>query len=309
MVVYHSLNYTSEYHLAFRYLSFLPSSFIFITGFLLARVYAVHYDVKQFALYQRLWIRGAKLLGLFTALNVTAHFIQGRNPVGQTVGISHFLDSWIDVYLNGGSRLAAFEVLLPIAYLLFLAPLLLWVDAQHRVALGAVTVGLLVYCVWADFQGEAYANLNFIGVGVLGMLVGRLAPENLGTLGRLRWALLAAYLVYFYFAMSLGYVYLMQVVGATVALALIYAFCPDEGDGFSRARLIRLGQYSLVAYIAQIGILQILSRFVGRPPPVSAGSALLLFGTLIIMTAGIELTQWLRTRSAGVERLYKAVFA
>ena len=39
MVIYHSLNYSAHRELAFKYLAFLPPSFILITGFLLSHVY------------------------------------------------------------------------------------------------------------------------------------------------------------------------------------------------------------------------------------------------------------------------------
>ena len=39
MVIYHSFNYSQDYSLGFRFLPFLPPSFILITGFLIARLY------------------------------------------------------------------------------------------------------------------------------------------------------------------------------------------------------------------------------------------------------------------------------
>ena len=38
MVLYHSLDYSTELYLAFKYMSFLPPSFILITGFLMSRI-------------------------------------------------------------------------------------------------------------------------------------------------------------------------------------------------------------------------------------------------------------------------------
>src|SRR5688572_13891663 len=68
MVVYHSLNYTNQYHLGFRYLSFLPPCFILITGFLLSTVYARRYEAGDRRLVGRLVVRGVKLFTLFTCL-------------------------------------------------------------------------------------------------------------------------------------------------------------------------------------------------------------------------------------------------
>jgi len=109
MVVYHSLNYTRQYQLAFLYLSFLPSSFILITGFLLSRVYAPRYVPGDRSLMIRLFLRGFRLLLLFTGLNLIAQFV--RSPAyGHSVGVAAFFQNWSDIYLFGSSRLAAFDV-------------------------------------------------------------------------------------------------------------------------------------------------------------------------------------------------------
>src|ERR1039458_3410046 len=47
MVAYHAINYSAFRPLAFRYLAFLPPSFILITGFLVGQVYAAKYDLRS----------------------------------------------------------------------------------------------------------------------------------------------------------------------------------------------------------------------------------------------------------------------
>jgi peptidoglycan/LPS O-acetylase OafA/YrhL len=311
MVIYHSINYSSQYELAFRYLSFLPSSFIFITGFLLSAIYAVHYDVHDSALYRRLGIRGAKLLALFTALNVLATFIQGRNPAGRTIGIRYFFTNWIDVYVVGGSRLAAFEVLLPIAYLILLAPALLWANARHRLALPVIAAGILGFCVVSEhYWGESNANLNLLCTGILGMVAGRISLDRVNALGGIKWMTSLLFAIYFMAATKYGFLFLMQVAGAMTALAFIFGWCVGKENGGRVSRwLIVQGKYSLVAYIAQIGLLQVFSRLIVRPPPFSAAWFALFLGTLIAMAVLIEVVDWARRRSKLAETAYKAVFA
>lgn len=310
MVVYHTINNSNQYYLSFRYLSFLPSSFIFITGFLLSTVYAVHYDVNDFALYRRLAIRGAKLLLLFTVLNALGQLVRAKNPAGRTMGIEYFFSNWIDVYLVGGSRLAAFEVLLPIAYLILLAPFLLWGNARHRLCLPIVAGAIVAFCAIEDFRGDAQGNLNFLSIGILGMVAGCIPLARLNALANYKWATFLAYAIYFPFAMSHGHVFLMQVAGAMAALAFIYSLCLSAETGGPLPRwLIALGKYSLLAYILQIGILQVLARFVVRPPPLSFAWFGLFLGTLVLMAVSIELVDWIRRRSKGAEMAYKAVFA
>jgi peptidoglycan/LPS O-acetylase OafA/YrhL len=308
MVIYHALNYTNQYHLGFRYLSFLPLSFILITGFLLSRVYAARYAASDPLLVRRLLLRGIRLAALFTVLNVVAQYV--RSPAyGRSVGVTAFFEHGYEVFVAGGSRIAVFEVLLPIAYLLLLAPALIAMAHRHSWFLPAASALLVVGCAFLDFCGLSFVNLGFVSIGVFGMLIGRWCPNPSG-IGRFLWLTVIAYAAYFPLGLLRGWVFLVQLLGAVVALALICAVSVVVGEnGWWRQRIIRIGQYSLVAYIAQIGILQILSRFVGRPDPLSQEAIVLFAGTLILMTAIVECTVWLRSGSPLIDRTYRAVFA
>jgi peptidoglycan/LPS O-acetylase OafA/YrhL len=308
MVVYHTLNYTNQYHLGFRYLSFLPPSFILITGFVISHVYTSRYRADERSLVQRVLARGAKLLALFTVLNIISQFV--RSPAyGQSIGVANFFRRWNQVYLEGSERGAVFEVLLPISYLLLLAPVLLRLAHYSRLFLPLLSLCYVGACALLDRLGSSLINLNLISAGVLGMMIGQLIA-NTAVLGRYVWLALAAYCVYLPLGIARGYVYSVQLLGAVVALAFICSLSVRLGHhGWWQQRVIRLGQYSLLAYIAQIAILQFLSRILGRPDPLSLDSSALFVGTLIFMTMIVEGTEWLRNHSFGAERLYKVVFA
>jgi len=310
MVVYHSLNYTNEYHLAFRYLSFLPPSFILVTGFLVAIVYYPRYARGDTSVTGRLITRGLKLLALFIALNVAAQFV--RSPAyGQSLstGVPAFFAGWRDVLLRGSGPSVAFEVLLPISYLLLLAPALLWLAHRHVAALPALTVLVVGTGAVMDFQGAANANFNLLSAGLVGMVAGRFLPQA-DLIGRPLLLAIVGYAVYFPVSLARGYVYLVQLSGACVALLLICCISLRLGErGWFQRFLIREGQYSLLAYIVQIAVLQVLSRLLGRPDPLSAGSLALFAVTLFVMVFVNEATEWLRQRAQPVDKLYRAVFA
>lgn len=310
MVVYHSLNYTNEYHLAFRYLSFLPPSFILVTGFLITIVYYPRYARGETSVSYRLITRGLKLLALFIALNVAAQFV--RSPVyGQSLsmGVPAFFAGWREVFLRGSGPSVAFEVLLPIAYLLLLAPSLLWFARFHVAALPAVTALVVGAGAFMDFQGVANANFNLLSAGLIGMVAGRFLPRA-ELIGRPIIFAVLGYAVYFPLSLAKGYVYLVQLAGACVALLLICCVSLRLGErGFIQRFLIREGQYSLLAYIVQIGVLQVLSRVLGRPDPISTGSLALFGVTLLVMILVNEATEWLRHRAEPVDKIYRAIFA
>jgi hypothetical protein len=309
MVVYHSFNYTTEYHLGFRYLSFLPPSFILITGYLLSTVYRRRYQAGDRGLVGRLLIRGGKLVVLFTVLNVIAQFV--RSPAyGRSVGVEAFFQQSYEVFLLGsGGNTAAFEVLLPIAYILLIGPVLLALAHRYPLLLILLTLLIVITCIALDLRGKSIANLNLVSAGLLGMLAGWFVP-NPHMLSRYVWIPLLAYAAYFPISLARGYVYFIQLLGAGIALALIAGVSMRIGERtWWQPRLNRIGQYSLLSYIAQIGILQILSRFYGRPDPWSPHGLGLFLMTLMMTALIVECTDWIRTRSSGAERLYKVVFA
>lgn len=307
MVVYHTINYSTQYFLAFRYMAFLPPTFIIITGFLLTRVYGA--KSRESGVNSRLLIRGVKLLLLFAILNVGAQFVRSENYHGQAAGLRHFIVHWPDTFLVGGSRAAVFEILLPIAYLLICAPALLWLDRIHRFTLPFLTVVVLAGCTLSDRTGTALPNLYLLAAGLIGMLIGRLSWASLGRFKQAIIIPIGAYAVYAVAVAEFGQSLLLQLSGSTVALATIYggAIWIDT-TRWPAAWLTRLGHYSLWAYVVQIAILQVLSHLLGRPAPFSAPFYALMVGTLLLTAFSTEIIHWTRARVRAADYLYRMVF-
>ena len=175
---------------------------------------------------KRLLVRGGKLLVIFTLLNVLAHLMLRRGRNGERLDVFSFFDHWQEVYFTGTGRFAVFEVLLlPISYLLILAPLLIQAGYRQRFLLPAITLAFLSLCTLLENQGYSFANLNLLSAGTLGMLIGRLPAVKLDVLGRYVIFTILAYTAYAYLGAVIGQSYLIQLLGATVALALIFGMC------------------------------------------------------------------------------------
>lgn len=317
MVVYHSLNYTNQHHLGFRYFSFLPPSFVLITGFLLAVVYYPRFQGREPGLTWRLVARSLRLLALFVVLNVIAQLV--RSPsYGQTVGVGEFFRHWREVFLQGGARadggvrVTAFEVLLPIAYTIALAAPLLALAARARWFLPVFCAVFVAFCIWLGYVDSPLINVKFMGAGVIGILGGWIV-RNPDSLARLFWPSVAAMLAYAVLGTGRGYDYSVQITGSIVAIVFLCCLSMRLARAFVGSwlirHLIRVGQYSLVAYVAQIGLLQLLVRPLGRPDPDSVEAAVMFGGTLVGMSVIVELAKWLRGKSALADRAYKLVFA
>jgi hypothetical protein len=310
MVIYHCLNRTTHYELGFRYLAFLPPSFILITGFLISNIYLSRHSVRDPKLYQRLLTRGIKLLILFTLLNVAGQLVARRSYLGQPLGVSYFFDHWFEIYISGDGRLAAFEVLLPIAYVLLLSPILILIDRVHWTVVPAVAVAWIALCAYLEAHGEYMANADLMSAGLAGFALGKIPLPRFNALGRFWIVALLGYLGVYGFALSYGQTIVTQILSASLALAAFYGVSLHfRSNAGWQHRLLTLGRYSLIAYIGQIAILQVLSRFTsGRPEPWSWQFFLLLLATLVLTSAGAEIVAWMR-RFSFADRAYKFAFA
>jgi hypothetical protein len=109
--------------------------------------------------------------------------------------------------------------------------------------------------------------------------------------------------------LSYGQTIVTQIVSASLALAAFYGVSLHfRSNAGWQHRLLTLGRYSLIAYIGQIAILQVLSRVSGRPEPWSWQFFLLLLATLALTSLGIEIVAWMR-RFSVADRAYKFAFA
>lgn len=309
MVVYHSLNYCTRYELAFRYMSFLPPSFILITGFLISCVYFGRPASQDRATSYRLLTRGAKLVLLFTVLNLLAS-LAGRNYNGQPLGLRFFATHWIDIYVEGNGQASAFEVLLPIAYLLAIAPVLLFIERRHRLVLTLGGVVAVSAGVILERNGALFPIGGLMSAGLVGVLLGRVSAANIQKLRR-HWLLcLGSFAAYIVISQIFRQTLLQQILGACCAVAAFTALgARFQGNTWLHRRILNLGQYSLLSYIVQIGILQILLRALRRPEPFSAEFYGMFIVTLILTQFAVEAAIFLRTRSPKADATYRAIFA
>src|SRR6476661_2154446 len=132
MLLYHWLNYFTEATSdVYKYLRFVNPSFIFITGFLISNVYPSKYDVGDPMLQKRLANRGVKLLALFIILNAIVSFTFSQSYNGRILFDLSSVTNLVSVFITGSvsmagiGKLAAFQILVPISYLLLLSAVIL----------------------------------------------------------------------------------------------------------------------------------------------------------------------------------------
>lgn len=315
MVFYHWLNYFVGPDLDYRYLRFLTPSFIFVTGFLIAQVYLSRRDDARTNPAVRLFVRGAKLLGVFLVLNLVRSVVL---PIlaGTRVDSSEQLkpENLWSIWVLGNvpitsSKLVAFYILIPICYLLLLSGCLAF---SHRVFQYtfhvAFTIGLSGVAFLALRDARSY-NLEFLTIGLLGVLLGSFPIEAIDRFVARPVALVVGYCGYLAAITTWNVPFLLLMFGVCLSVGAIYYLGVRQvGPPILRSHLILLGHHSLFAYVMQIAILQVLSavlRRVDLGAIETAVSFVLAFG---LTAMAVEFLDLAKGRFSVVNRAYKLVF-
>ncbi len=316
MVFYHWLNYFVSPDLDYRYLRFLTPSFIFVTGFLIAHVYFSNSNSTDCRLAKRLFTRGMKLLLVFLVLNVmrsVALPILTRTAI--TLSDQFKAQNLWAIGIVGNvpvtsSRIVAFYILIPIAYLLLLSAALWYGHRVFKHVFHLACLLCLAGILVLGFQGERSYNLEYITIGLLGVIIGFYPLECINNFVRHPVALLIGYIFYLVAIRTWNVPFPLLAVGVCLSVSIIYLAGLQKPESSRGGRhVILLGKHSLFSYVVQIAILQILSAGLRR---VHLGVAVTLisFGAAFAMTMlAVEIAERLKTRFELANRLYKLAFA
>lgn len=308
MVFYHWMNYfvgpDSE---AYRYVRFVTPSFIFLTGFLVSHIYLPRVIAGERGVRRRLAWRGLKLLGIVFALNGIIHAWGTRlTPARMQPGNS---SREVLAHLAGFSPMA-FSVLVPIAYFLILSAGLIACFIHFRRIFHIVAAVLSALALAAEWMGIQSGYLDMLSFGMLGASIGHLSTETINTLSRQHPKLALAYFVHLYALATWNTLLPLQFVSVILNLLLLYRIGELSAAGRIADTFHRLGEYSLLAYISQIAILQLLrhslhlSGMSGLPAAYAA-----LFACAAILISFLAVVDLARRQVPAFARLYGAVFA
>lgn len=317
MVLYHWLNYFVAFDGGFyRYLRFLTPSFIFITGFLLSHVYLASPRYAALNVPKRLMQRALKLLAVFVFLNAARTFLIPDSRGGQAPVEAWTAQQIIAVFvtgnasLEGNARTAAFNILVPIAYLLLLSAGITASCKRCKFAFQSICSLLLLAIIALSFNQSESGNLELLAIGLLGVIVGYVPIDKFNQFARHPFLLGVAYICYAGAITVWDTPYPLQIAGVCICLAIIYSI-GQRGNQSSVARslVILLGTYSLFGYIAQIVILQVLHRMSLSLSLGGAGLAFSFLAAFAFTILTVVVLDRARARLPILDRLYKAVFA
>jgi peptidoglycan/LPS O-acetylase OafA/YrhL len=316
MVLYHWTNYFLNLDWTFyKYLHFLTPSFIFITGFTISNLYLSKYAAADPRLSKRLFVRGLKLIAIFIALNLVR--ISVLPELGTHALVLHPLDpkNLFTIFVSGnlpvvGGKLVSFSILVPISYLLMFSGALMLPFRFYRYTFHVMCLLLLLSILALGVAGAGSYNLEFVTIGMLGVLTGFMPIEAINDFVRHPYTLALAYVCYTIAITIWNVPFPLLVVGVFLSLMVVYLVGASGSEsGRIRGEVILLGKCSLFGYISQIAILQILSAGLRHTNLGFAVLGISFFAAFALTIFSVEGVDRARARTVGVDRLYKAVFA
>ena len=305
MVAYHVLNYFWKIDgRIYMYLNYVTGGFIFISGFLCSTVYQPRLKLGRRQVHKRLLIRSAKLMLIFAVMNLAASF-------GSTSRMEALLDNIPIILLRGQHEITAFEILVPIAYVLALANILLYMRR-----FGYTLLVCLLAVLAALTQSSTHIALvpkeALIGVG--GIFTGLVWRDVSGRFDNRvsRAGILVLALAYFLVAIPLGVTTNPLLYYAVVNMVVAALCCIGDWLNPNRClarRIIQLGRYSLLLYLAQIVVLRCLRLTIAPTPHHVGAMHLALVGSVsLFLFVLAALLDWVRGRASFVDRTYRLIF-
>lgn len=310
MVVYHVLSITTTAEAdAFRYIRFLSGSFLLISGFVVVRFMWERFALAPRDTSLRLVQRGLKVLLIFAVLNLAIHASGFGNAAKTQLGAQGFVQNAATIFLRGDGQLSSFLILLPIAYLLMLAPLFLMLAQQGSALVpGALLLGALA---WAGGSADIAPVAGFLPIGLCGLCLGTPALAR-RLVGAGRVGLLASVLGLLsalWLAGRYGGHPLLYCIGVAFVLRFMHdavRWLPERWLGLAAL----VGRYSLPAYIVQILLIQCVFRGLGGQRAAPDGGTFLFIAVVAAATVQLcVLTERLRSQSSAIDRTFRWVFA
>jgi peptidoglycan/LPS O-acetylase OafA/YrhL len=311
MVLYHWINYFigGEWPY-YRYLRFVSPAFIFISGFMISKVYLSKYDASDPRLSKRLFTRGLKLIAIFVALNAARDSLL---PISSRASLAHLFDAkaLLAIFITGNftDKVVSFFILVPIAYLLILSAMMMPFVQKFKWTFHCVGILFFLSALGLSFAGEPSMHLEIMSIGIFGVILGFLPRASIDRMVSHPYLLVFAYVLYTAAITVWNVPFLLEWVGVVLTVSAIYLVGTSEGaSGRIRGGVMLLGGYSLFAYIWQIVVLQVLAASLKR---FNAGLPMLVvtFCAAFAFTyLGVEAVKRARDGSRNFDRVYKMVF-
>jgi hypothetical protein len=315
MIAYHVMSIMSNAEAGdFRYLRFISGSFVFASGYIAIRFSESAFRREPVAVTLRLIARGAKVIAIFSALNLLIYATGIGNVSKSVLGSARSVTQVGAMFIHGSGKTSSFFILLPIGYLQIVAPGILRLSSINRRRIALLLLAAAMTAAALPKVTDMSAVLEVMLIGIAGMACGLLAAS-----GAYQKALTppnsAIALTCLTLALWFTGRFSDNTATYTVGIAFALLFFHDLGrTNLATTRVgrctILLGRYSLPAYIAQIALIQGFFRLLGlQRLPLGFGLAECCIAVAAALIAMCFALEFLRARSLKFDRIYRMIFS
>jgi hypothetical protein len=310
MIVHHSIDYLGqELSYLYPYVRFVTGSFIFLTEFLISNILIAKYDNNLIVLAKRLFIRGLKIFCIFLILNILIKTLINNNQILIIKDFDYYLNYIIKIFISGSNQDVSFEILLPISYLLAMVGLSLYILRKKFLFIKYIFLFFFIYCLIHYFNMNSAYNFRYSTIGLFGFVLGFIPLDKYRIYLNSQYLITGVYFLHLIVISFWKLNFLLYNATVLANLSIIFSIALKLNMIRTHNRMIILiGQYSLISYIIQIAILQLLSRFLINGLNYYMNFILGLILVTILTYLSVEMSHILRKKSTFLDRLYKIIF-
>lgn len=312
MAVGHTLCYFAPYSLLYRYCRFVTGVFVFLAGYLVTSIYSKKYDFQSGVVGNKLIVRGVKILLIFVLSNVSIKIFLNNNVLFDALTLESLSLSFYKVFVLGDFLKVAFELLIPIGYVLIALGILVnFFPTRFSTVILWASVILFAYCSIAFFEGVSGYNLRFVTIGLCGAAFGAMPSKVLDYFRRHARFVSLIYLIYLAILPLMHTSYYILYMGIVLINFITFYLigAKIKSSGLFIRKLNLLGAYSLMSYLLQMAFLQVLLRVFPSAWADLTKAALGTIFTIAVNWLAVETTDLLRKKSQSVRLLYGQIFA
>lgn len=308
MIIYHVISYfTNAGYSGTQYVRFVTGAFIMTSGYIVSVFYRDKFSLDKNNTCVRLFVRGIKLLLIFTVLNLLVNMFNIQSHKHVTYNLGLFIDNLHSIYVSGKSSLAIFQILVPIAYLLIISPVLLVYYEHKSIMIFFILCLLLCY----SFFDLNLFNLYGLIIGMAGFAAG---ATNIN-LNSYSIKFQSVIIIIFLIMMTLMKYFDRSIISYCIAIIIIMKLSYDFSKNIKQESILHrlmvlLGQYALLGYLLHILFLQFISLLIMRKRFTVGLEVITIFvGTLVFLTVVCLLLDKLRHRFIYIDKSYKFIFS
>jgi len=248
---------------------------------------------------------------VFLFLNVLIHSFFKKNFNGQDFGLNLLIDHLYDVLIFGIPNLTAFEILLPIAYLLLLCAICYSLK-QYKYIIFIIIIS--VFVLLSYYQIILPYNLKCILIGTGGFYTGLISLDYKNISDNIIYKMCAISLLILYLLYIAPNPIKLNILSYYIIINIIIANLHLAGKRLSNSNFLikiitKFGQYSLLLYISQILYLQIFTKIIDFKSDVyNYYHSIIIAAIILLLIVTYSVLEKMRRINQFIDKCYRIVF-